>query len=246
MKYFYGMRLRGFSPGCQPMNDFYKRLDSATEAFYDILVYNRALSEEEEKHYSLTPMYGYICTDNLGQENIKAFVTEEETVKEISNTLQFAYDEYCELYPDSDVTWLNRLLDAGSTSEVYVPDSDCYTKCKLYEPIVRIAEYVRQHNIIKPITIGNICFRYLGVNMYDDADAFALIGTGEVKMSFAERYEKAIAELKRITDGMSLEEAQDYFKKETVYDNINFYGDYVFVYTAKKFPKFIKFGVRMD
>ncbi len=56
MKYFYGMRVRGFSPGCQPMDGFIERLDSTDDRYYDILTYDRLLSEENERHYSLTQL----------------------------------------------------------------------------------------------------------------------------------------------------------------------------------------------
>ena len=134
MKYFYGMRLRGFSPGCQPMEGFTRRLDSHSPEFYDIIVYDRALSEDDVKHYSLTPLYGYQYTNNLGDDRMYAFDNLEDAAKEITATMQFAYDEYCEQYPDCDVIWLNRYLDCSNTSEVYVPSSDCYTRTELYEP----------------------------------------------------------------------------------------------------------------
>lgn len=53
MKYFYGMRLRGFSPGCQPEGAI-ERIDS--EEYHDIIVYDRLLLDEEVKHFSLTPL----------------------------------------------------------------------------------------------------------------------------------------------------------------------------------------------
>ena len=56
MKYFYGMRLRGFSPGCQPYEGFIERLDSNDSSYWDILVYDRLLNKDEEKHYSLTQL----------------------------------------------------------------------------------------------------------------------------------------------------------------------------------------------
>lgn len=51
--YKYGMRLRGFSIGCQPMQGFIRRLDDKSGKYYDILVYDRKLSEEEIKNYEL-------------------------------------------------------------------------------------------------------------------------------------------------------------------------------------------------
>lgn len=49
----YGMRLRGFSIGCQPMKGFVKRIDDTTGNYHDILLYDRVLTDEEIKHYSL-------------------------------------------------------------------------------------------------------------------------------------------------------------------------------------------------
>ncbi len=37
-KYVYGMRLRGFSIGCQPKDGFIERRDSPSDSFYDIIV----------------------------------------------------------------------------------------------------------------------------------------------------------------------------------------------------------------
>ena len=58
--YKYGMRLRGFSLGCQPMDGFIERQDDTTGKYWDIICYDRELSEEDIKHYSL---------DFLGKEN---------------------------------------------------------------------------------------------------------------------------------------------------------------------------------
>jgi len=49
----YGMRLRGFSMGCQPMNGFIKRHDDLTNKYYDILEYDRKLTKQEKETYSL-------------------------------------------------------------------------------------------------------------------------------------------------------------------------------------------------
>lgn len=45
--YKYGMRLRGFSIGCQPMDGFIERLDDTTGKYWDILVYKRELTQSE-------------------------------------------------------------------------------------------------------------------------------------------------------------------------------------------------------
>lgn len=60
-EYYYGMRLRGFSPACQPMDGLLRREDDPTGEFYDILVYNRGLSDEERSDYSLTFIKGIIA-----------------------------------------------------------------------------------------------------------------------------------------------------------------------------------------
>ena len=51
--YAYGMRLRGCSPGCQPKDGFVKRLDSADKKYYDVLLYDRPLTEKEIRDYEL-------------------------------------------------------------------------------------------------------------------------------------------------------------------------------------------------
>lgn len=52
-EYVYGMRLRGFSPGCQPKNGLIRREDSEISRYWDYCVYDRELTEEECNHYSL-------------------------------------------------------------------------------------------------------------------------------------------------------------------------------------------------
>lgn len=59
MKYKYGMRLRGFSPGCQPKHGFWTRRDDISGKYWDIIVYTRRLTEEELRNYDL---------DYLGEE----------------------------------------------------------------------------------------------------------------------------------------------------------------------------------
>ena len=51
--YFYGMRVRGFSPGCQPMEGLIRREDDFTGKYLDILVYDRELSADDCSHYDL-------------------------------------------------------------------------------------------------------------------------------------------------------------------------------------------------
>ena len=52
-QYRYGMRLRGFSIGCQPMDGFVERQDDASGMYHDILVYDRQLTQEELDEYEL-------------------------------------------------------------------------------------------------------------------------------------------------------------------------------------------------
>lgn len=54
MKYKYGMRLRGFSIGCQPMNGLTGVEDDPTGRYYDILTYDRQLEPRETDAYELT------------------------------------------------------------------------------------------------------------------------------------------------------------------------------------------------
>lgn len=60
MIYKYGMRLRGFSLGCQPMKNLIGREDDKSGKYYDILLYSKKLSENECNNYEL---------DYLGEYN---------------------------------------------------------------------------------------------------------------------------------------------------------------------------------
>lgn len=51
--YKYGMRLRGFSIGCQPKEGFIRREDDQTGRYWDIIIYDRPLTDDETNHYSL-------------------------------------------------------------------------------------------------------------------------------------------------------------------------------------------------
>lgn len=53
MKYIYGMRLRGFSIGCQPIDGLIERRDDTTGRYHDLIVYDRKLTEQELKEYEL-------------------------------------------------------------------------------------------------------------------------------------------------------------------------------------------------
>ena len=51
-RYYYGMRLRGFSPGAQPKN-VVKRKDDPTGRYHDIIAYNQPLTDDECYQYDL-------------------------------------------------------------------------------------------------------------------------------------------------------------------------------------------------
>lgn len=53
MEYFYGMKMRGFSPGCQPKRGLKERLDDTTGKYWDILSYDRQLTADEVTSYEL-------------------------------------------------------------------------------------------------------------------------------------------------------------------------------------------------
>lgn len=76
-EYKYGMRLRGFSPGCQPKEGFIRREDDNMGDYYDIVVYNRPLTEKELSSYEL---------DDL---NLRTFRVTYEIVLDIKATDQY-------------------------------------------------------------------------------------------------------------------------------------------------------------
>ena len=49
--YSYGMRLRGFSIGCQPMKGLLFTADDESGRYHDLLVYNRKLTDKELSDY---------------------------------------------------------------------------------------------------------------------------------------------------------------------------------------------------
>lgn len=59
--YYYGMRLRGFAPGCQPTKDLIGTTSdnlsrygiNIERKYHDILAYNRQLDETELAEYEL-------------------------------------------------------------------------------------------------------------------------------------------------------------------------------------------------
>lgn len=76
MTYAYGMRLRGFSLGCQPMKGFIERQDDTTGRYHDILIYDRELTEKELKDYELDSLKEKEETIMTAQDRINALFEE--------------------------------------------------------------------------------------------------------------------------------------------------------------------------
>lgn len=51
--YLYGMRFRGFAPGCQPMEGLVGSQEDVLGEYHNVLSYNRVLSQREEDMYEL-------------------------------------------------------------------------------------------------------------------------------------------------------------------------------------------------
>jgi hypothetical protein len=60
--YTYGMRLRGFSPGRQPMKGLVLASEDKSGEYYDILSYARKLTDKEVNDYEL---------DYIGERELK-------------------------------------------------------------------------------------------------------------------------------------------------------------------------------
>ena len=61
VRYYYGMRLRGFSIGCQPMEGLIGTVDmgclKTKVPYHDVLCYARPLTEKELEDYELDYLY---------------------------------------------------------------------------------------------------------------------------------------------------------------------------------------------
>lgn len=53
MLYIYGMRLRGFSPGAQPKEGWVDTETDPLDEYWNVLVYNRRLTDKECEDYEL-------------------------------------------------------------------------------------------------------------------------------------------------------------------------------------------------
>lgn len=61
--YEYGMRNRGFSPGCQPMRGFIERKDDIFDEYKDVLVYDRPLGTKELEEYELDYLGDFVRSE---------------------------------------------------------------------------------------------------------------------------------------------------------------------------------------
>lgn len=52
-RYAYGMRLRGFSPMCQPMKGLLDVDEDKEGRYYNLLLYDRKLTDKELQDYEL-------------------------------------------------------------------------------------------------------------------------------------------------------------------------------------------------
>ena len=83
-EYTYGMRLRGFSPGCQPKGVL-RREDDPSGRYHDLLVYDRELTDEELDDYELDAVETVHTTQYETAYNNKA---EGFTVRDLLRILE--------------------------------------------------------------------------------------------------------------------------------------------------------------
>lgn len=83
--YKYGMRLRGFAPGCQPMDGFVraeegKCMGDSRRRYHNILFYNRKLTEDEIRDYELDDL-NEVQRSNLHRIRVDRGLTVRELAK---------------------------------------------------------------------------------------------------------------------------------------------------------------------
>ena len=84
--FYYGMRLRGFSVGCQPMENLRGRVDVTTDRYHDVIAYSRKLSENDLYKYDLDDVTkeGYIIQDRSDDN----FIGEYDNLNEAIETVK--------------------------------------------------------------------------------------------------------------------------------------------------------------
>lgn len=105
--YNYGMKLRGFSIGCQPKGVIeWKDTNKAEQGFYSIITYDRELTPEEIEAYDLTNLNAEmkICSE-CGREMIEGYCIENGLDYYCSDEClhkNMTEEEYLELYDDGN------------------------------------------------------------------------------------------------------------------------------------------------
>ena len=84
-EYKYGMRLRGFAPGCQPMDGLVEAqegrcMGDSRRRYHSILVYNRRLTEDEINGYELDDL-NEVQRSNLHRIRVDRGLTVRELAK---------------------------------------------------------------------------------------------------------------------------------------------------------------------
>ena len=70
--------------------------------------------------------------DNIEPQEFEVeFDTETEATEWIERQMDDWYETLCDNYPDADVTWLNRLLDVGNVTEIYIPGTSVSIYCEI-------------------------------------------------------------------------------------------------------------------
>ena len=99
-EYKYGMRLRGFAPGCQPMDGLVeaqegKCMGDSRMRYHNILLYNRKLTEDEIRDYELDDLND-VQRSNLHRIRVDLGLTVRELAKlcDMSPRQMEYYDQY--------------------------------------------------------------------------------------------------------------------------------------------------------
>lgn len=99
-EYKYGMRLRGFAPGCQPMDGLVEAqegrcMGDSRMRYHNILLYNRKLTEDEIRDYELDDL-NEVQRSNLHRIRVDRGLTVRELAKlvDMSPRQMEYYDQY--------------------------------------------------------------------------------------------------------------------------------------------------------
>ncbi len=138
--FFYGMRTRGYSLGAQPEEGFVQCLQKKQGAkeFYDVIVYNRPLTEDEKTNYSLTPLNACIIIDDRKLQDILLNTDYEKLRNEAEDIMfdtayEYAWWDYCCCLGDGNCMISKNNLSNSDREVVGFPDSGIWTKAKIYK-----------------------------------------------------------------------------------------------------------------